>query len=130
MIRYFCCPNTGRKEIIMKKRPCAYISVSWSGNLFDDMDTADKACRMAYDAGLTPVCPILEYRRYLRDDIPQEHKDMMDMAHEHLRRCSTLVVCGSTTDETIMDDIAIADRRGLTITSLDGIMIRKKIRHD
>ena len=114
----------------MKKRPWAYISVSWSGNFFDDMDTADKACRLAYEAGLTPVCPILEYRRYLHDDIPQEHKDMTDMAHEHLRRCTTLVVCGSTTDETIMDDIAVAERKGLTITSMDGIMIRRKARHD
>ena len=43
-------------------------------------------CRAVYDAGFSPVCPTLFLPLFLRDEIPQEHKDGIDMAREYLRR--------------------------------------------
>jgi len=59
------------------------------------------------------------------DEIPQEHKDGIDMAREYLRRARVLVVCGSTVDESVKNDIAVAERLRITATTLDGILTVK-----
>ena len=82
-------------------------------------------CRAVYDAGFSPVCPALFLPLFLRDEIPQEHKDGIDMAREYLRRARVLVVCGSTVDENVKNDIAVAERLRITATTLDGILTVK-----
>jgi len=109
----------------MKKRPFAYISIPWSGNVLEALQMADDACRAAYESGLTPRCPKRDFMRFLDTDRPQELKDMKDMSHEVLRRCTILVVCGKTMDEDVMEEIAIAKRRGIATTTLDGIQIER-----
>ena len=109
----------------MKKRPFAYISIPWSGNVLEALQMADDACRAAYESGLTPRCPKRDFMRFLDTDRPQELKDMKDMSHEVLRRCTILVVCGKTMDEDVMEELAIAKRRGIATTTLDGILIER-----
>ena len=55
----------------------------------------------------------------------KEHKDGIDMAREYLRRARVLVVCGSTVDESVKNDIAVAERLRITATTLDGILTVK-----
>ena len=43
---------------------------------------------------------------------------------------NSLVVCGKTMDEDVMEEIAIAKRRGIATTTLEGILIDKGSRHD
>ena len=57
------------------KRPLAYITAPWSENEFENTENAAKYCRAVYDAGFSPVCPALFLPLFLRDEIPQEHKD-------------------------------------------------------
>ena len=59
---------------------------------------------------------------FLKDSIPQEHKDGIDMARDYLRRARVLVVCGGKVDETVKNDIATAERLRITATTLDGIL--------
>ena len=103
------------------KRPFAYITAPWSENEFENTENAAKYCRAVYDAGFSPVCPAL----FLRDEIPQEHKDGIDMAREYLRRARVLVVCGGTVNESVKNDIAVAERLRITATTLDGILTVK-----
>ena len=98
------------------KRPLAYITAPWSENEFENTENAAKYCRAVYDAGFSPVCPTLFLPLFLRDEIPQEHKDCIDMAREYLRRARVLVVCGGT---------AVAERLRITATTLDGILTVK-----
>ena len=107
------------------KRPLAYITAPWS--LYDIESTRDAVqyCRKVYDAGFNPVCPILFLPLLLHDAIPQEHKDGIDMARDFLRRSHVLVVCGDTVDESMKNDIAVAERLGITATTLDGILTVK-----
>ena len=86
------------------KRPLAYITAPWSENEFENTENAAKYCRAVYDAGFSPVCPTLFLPLFLRDEIPQEHKDGIDLAREYLRRAHVLVVCGSTVDESVKND--------------------------
>ena len=93
------------------KRPIAYISAAWSGNRTADRERA--------------ICPNLFLPTFLHESIPQEHKDGLDMAREYLRRSRLLVMCGEQVDETVKNDIAVAQRLHIAATTLDGILAVK-----
>ena len=107
------------------RRPFAYITAAWSDNEYQNTEEAAKYCRTVYDAGFTPICPLLFLPMFLNDAIPQEHKDGIDMGRDFLRRSHVLVVCGHSTDETVKNDIATAERLRITATTLDGILTVK-----
>lgn len=103
-------------------RPFAYITAAWSSDEYDAKNAALKYARQIYDAGFTPICPKIFYGGFLKDDIPKEHKDRLDMSAELLRRSRIVVVCGSGTDEQVKNDIALAKRLHIAATTLDGIL--------
>ena len=107
------------------KKPMAYITAAWSRNEFENTEQAAKYCRKIYEAGFSPMCPLLFLPLYLNDEIPQEHKDGIDMARDMLRRSRVLVVCGDLVDENVKNDIAIAERLQITATTLEGILTVK-----
>lgn len=107
------------------KKPMAYITAAWGNNEFENTEQAAKYCRKLYEAGYTPMCPLLFLPLYLNDEIPEEHKDGIDMARNMLRRSRVLVVCGDLVDENVKNDIAIAERLHITATTLDGILMVK-----
>ena len=107
------------------KRPLAYITAAWSGSEIENAETAARYCRQVYDAGYSPICPLLLTVRFLHDAVPQEHKDGLDIARDYLRRSCVLVVCGRSIDETVKNDIATAERLRITATTLDGILTVK-----
>lgn len=103
-------------------RPLAYITSDWSDDEFEARSMARKFCRNVYEAGFSPICPRLMYTDLFRDEVPQEHKDRLEMAAELLRRSRILVVCGDFMDEQVKDDVALAKRLRIPATTLDGIM--------
>lgn len=107
------------------KRPLAYITAAWGDNEYENTEEAAKYCRAGYDAGFTPICPLLFLPLFLNDEIPQEHKDGIDMGRDLLRRAHVLVVCGHGMDEAVKNDIAVAERLRITATTLDGILTVK-----
>ena len=40
------------------KRSLAYITAAWRGDPAADMEQAAHYCRVVYDAGYSPICPI------------------------------------------------------------------------
>ena len=107
------------------KKPFAYITAVWKGGEFTVADQASVYCRKVYEAGFTPICPVLYLPNFLRDSVPAEHKDGIDIARDYLRRSRVLVVCGRSIDETVKNDIATAERLRITATTLDGILTVK-----
>ena len=90
-----------------------------------DMEQAAHYCRVVYDAGYSPICPVLYLSLFLDDGVPEEHKSGIDMGRDLLRRSRVLVVCGSRVNEAVKNDIAVAQRLGITATTLDGILTVK-----
>lgn len=107
------------------RKPMAYITAAWSNNEFEVTEAAATYCRKLYEAGYTPICPPLYLPLFLCDQVPQEHKDGIDMARDMLRRARVLVVCGDVVDENVKNDIAVAQRLNITATTLDGILTVK-----
>lgn len=107
------------------KRPLAYITAAWCGDEYEDTEQAVDYCRAVYDAGFSPICPLLYLPLFLNDEIPEEHKSGVDMSRDLLRRSHVLIVCGDFVDEKVKNDIATAGRLNITATTLDGIVTVK-----
>ena len=99
------------------KRSLAYITAAWRGDPAVDMEQAAHYCRVVYDAGYLPL--------FLNDAVPEEHKNGIDMGRDLLRRSRVLVVCGHSVTEAMKNDIAVAQRLGITATTLEGILTVK-----
>ena len=112
------------------KRPLAYITAAWCGEPDTDTEMGTRYSRMAYEAGFSPVCPVLYMPLFLNDSIPEEHKAGIDMRRDLLRRSHVLVVCGGDVDEDVKNDIAVAGRLGIAATTLDGILAVKGLGKD
>ena len=74
--------------------------------------------------GLPRLCYFPGKRRGY-DAVPEEHKSGIDMGRDLLRRSHVLVVCGHTMTEAMKNDIAVAQRLGITATTLEGILTVK-----
>ena len=107
------------------KRPLAYISAAWTGGENEIMEVARGYCQAVYESGFSPICPRLYLPLYIDDKIPREHKDSIDMARDMLRRSHVLIVCGGVVDESVKNEIAVAQRLNITATTLDGILTVK-----
>ena len=108
------------------KRPLAYATAAWhESDESYNQKLAVQYCRSVYEAGFSPICPSLYLPLILKDAVPQEHKDGLDMARDLLRRSHVLVVCGNTVTEAMKNDIATAQRLGITATTLEGILTVK-----
>ena len=107
------------------KRPLAYITAAWYGSDAENAKQAAQYCRSVYEAGFSPICPTLFHPLFLNDAIPEEHKSGIDMARNLLKRAHVLVVCGHTVTEAMKNDIAVAQRLGITATTLEGILTVK-----
>ena len=87
------------------KRSLAYITAAWRGDPAVDMEQAAHYCRVVYDAGYSPICPMLYLPLFLNDAVPEEHKNGIDMGRDLLRRSRVLVVCGHSVTEAMKNDI-------------------------
>jgi len=107
------------------KRPLAYITAAWYGDDCEIKEQSARYCRAIYEAGFSPICPALYLSLFLNDAIPEEHKNGIDMGRDLLRRSHVLVVCGHNVTEAMKNDIAVAQRLGITATTLEGILTVK-----
>ena len=95
------------------KRPLAYITAPWGSKDFDNRENAARYCRQVYEAGYSPICPVLFQPYFLHPEVPQEAKDRADMAAELLRRSRT---------QEVKNDIALAKHLRIAATTLEGIL--------
>ena len=70
---------------------------------------------------IVALCTCFVSKIYFRE----EHKSGIDMSRDLLRRSHVLVVCGHTMTEAMKNDIAVAQRLGITATTLEGILTVK-----
>ena len=99
-----------------------YTPAAWYGDDSENAELAAQYCRAVYEAGFSPICPILYLPLFLNDAVPEEHKSGIDISRDLLRRSRVLVVCGHNMTEDMKNDIAVAQRLGITATTLEGIL--------
>ena len=71
------------------------------------MELAAHYCRLAYEAGFSPIVRFCIFRcSSMTSQFPEEHKAGIDMRRDMLRRSHTLIVCGGAVDEDVKNDTA------------------------
>ena len=115
-------PPTPRDATRGVKEEIVYLNLSED---YKSTEQAARYCRAVYEAGFSPICPTLYLPLFLNDAVPEEHKSGIDMSRDLLRRSHVLVVCGHTVTEAMKNDIAVAQRLGITATTLEGILTVK-----
>ena len=71
------------------KRSLAYITAAWRGDPAVDMEQAAHYCRVVYDAGYSPICPMLYLPLFLNDAVPESTRTASTWA----AICSGAPVC-------------------------------------
>ena len=110
----------------MNNKPWAYVTSAWSTDRTKARRSAKRYCRKLYEAGYTPICP----PEVIDTSNADEYKDYMDMSEDMLRRSRILVVCGSAVNETVLTDIAIANRFHVASSTMRGVLGVDKNRKD
>ena len=82
----------------MAKRRYAYITAAWSDRPWENLEKADRYCRVVFLAGMIPVCPIRNCASYIDFEVAEEYKAFSDICRAEAKRCPVLVVCGNATD--------------------------------
>lgn len=106
----------------MNNKPWAYVTSAWSADRSRAKRSAKRYCRKLFEAGYTPICPLLSLPEFIDMTSADEFKDYLDMSEDMLRRSRILVVCGTAVDETVLTDIAIANRFHVASSTMRGVL--------
>lgn len=100
------------------KRPLAYITAAWYGGDSENAELAAQYCRAVYEAGFSPICPVLYLPLFLDNAMLEEHKSGIDIRRDLLRRSPGAGGMRHNIIEAMKDDIAAARRSRITATTL------------
>ena len=99
----------------MNNKPWAYVTSAWSADRSRAKRSAKRYCRKLYEAGYTPICPLLSLPEVIDTSNADEYKDYMDMSEDMLRRSRAV-------DDTVLTDIAIANRFHVASSTMRGVL--------
>ena len=69
----------------MNNKPWAYVTSAWSADRSRAKRSAKRYCRKLYEAGYTPICPLLSLPEVIDTSNADEYKDYMDISEDMLR---------------------------------------------
>ena len=89
--------------------PRAYVTAAWNDNPVVAKDDAVKYCTALVKEGYLPLCPILAFDGIFPADVEDAHKRKRE-------------ICGDARNEEVRDDIAIARKAKVIVTTLNGVI--------
>jgi hypothetical protein len=102
--------------------PRAYVTAAWNKNPVVAKEEAKKYCRELIKEGYLPLCPVLAFDGIFSTEDTDSHKLKKEMSEDLLRRARFLVICGNKQNDEVKDDIAIAKKAKVIVTSLEGVI--------
>lgn len=83
-------------------------------------------CRLAYEQGYIPVCPVAALPGYLDLDDADEAKDGNLYILDSLSRCSILIVCDHLNDD-MREQTTTAKDYQIPILTFEGLLCTRKL---
>lgn len=102
--------------------PRAYVTAAWSRNPTVAREEARRYCSELTREGYLPLCPVLAFDGIFSEEDSDAHKRRREMSEDLLRRARFLVICGRGQNDDVKDDIAVARKAKVIVTSLEGVI--------
>lgn len=102
--------------------PRAYLTAAWNKNLVVAKEEAKKYCSELIKEVYLPLCPVLAFDGIFSTEDTDSQKLKKEMSEDLLRRARFLVICGNKQNDEVKDDIAIAKKAKVIVTSLEGVI--------
>ena len=102
--------------------PRAYVTAALDKNPVVAKEEARKYCSELIREGYLPLCPVLAFDGIFSTEDTESHKRRREMSEDLLRRARFLVICGKEQNDEVNDDIAIARKAKVIVTSLEGVI--------
>lgn len=102
--------------------PRAYVTAAWSRNPTVAREEARRYCSELTREGYLPLCPVLAFDGIFSEEDSDAHKRRREMSEDLLRRARFLVICGSRQNDDVKDDIAVARKAKVIVTSLEDVI--------
>ena len=110
------------KHDMSRTIPRAYVTAAWNKNPVVAKEEAEKYCSELIKEGYLPLCPVLAFDGIFSPEDTDSHKLKKEMSEDLLRRARFLVICGNKQNDEVKDDIAIAKKAKVIVTSLEGVI--------
>ncbi|MCR5777651.1 MAG: hypothetical protein K6G84_09600 [Lachnospiraceae bacterium] len=101
--------------------PMVYVTAAWSKNELMRQYEAANYCRILYEAGCFPICPVLAVEPYLNISVKNDHHKRREYSKELIRRSHLIVRCGDKEDSETKYETAYGRKLGIVSTTLEGI---------
>lgn len=98
------------------------MTAAWSRNPTVAREEARRYCSELTREGYLPLCPVLAFDGIFSEEDSDAHKRRREMSEDLLRRARFLVICGSRQNDDVKDDIAVARKAKVIVTSLEGVI--------
>ncbi len=102
--------------------PRAYVTAAWNKNPVAAKEEARRYCSELIKEGYLPLCPILAFDGIFSEEDTDAHKRRKEMSEDLLRRARFLVICGGKQNDEVKDDIAVAKKAKVIVTTLNGVI--------
>ena len=102
--------------------PRAYVNAAWNKNPVVSKEDAKKYCQELLKEGYLPFCQILAFDGIFSAKDTETHKRFKEMSEDFLRRARFLVIYENKQNEEVKNDIAIARKFKVIVTTLDGVI--------
>lgn len=86
--------------------------------LKENLELAERACRLAVSKGYMPMAPHLYFTRFLDDNVPEDRELGMKLAFEWLRMVSELWYVGDRISPGMKKEMSLAQSWGVPIRQI------------
>lgn len=102
--------------------PRAFVTAAWDENPVVAKAQAMRYCQVLVLEGYLPLCPVLAFEGIFPKELEDIHKRRREMTEDLIKRSRVLVVCGCGQNEEVKDDIAVARKAKVIVTTLKGVV--------
>lgn len=104
----------------MSEKKLVYIASPYAGDVLENIQTAQNACRYAMAQGVVPIEVHLMYPQFLDDGSVEEREAGMQMGIRVLEACDELWLFGNRMSSGMQRELEAAEQLGIPVQRISG----------
>ena len=104
----------------MSEKKLVYLATPYAGDVLENIQTAQNACRYAMAQGTVPIAVHLMYPQFLDDGSVEEREAGMQMGIRVLEACDELWLFGDRMSSEMQRELEAAEQLGIPVQRISG----------